>query len=797
MKFGKEFVSQMVPEWQEAYMDYNGLKAVLKDVLNFRRAKVHPRTLSAQASTPGGSALKRRVSMYRAFSGLTGGGLRRSPNSPMSPMRSREEHEEEVILVNSVREMESSDSRYQTVFLMSSDEGGEYELVFFRRLDDEFNKVVGFYRKKVKEVVKEADELTRQMNALIALRIKVERPDIQSHGNSPSQAPENTHHPLPGIHPTGRPAAAMEAIQEVEVSNEDQCPEEEDSTRGNRKAALNLGGFRPAPLEVLQHVKIHVDPDTPISTVKGFLRSSNNGNPNGLSFNKSELKKAEERMIKAFVEFYQKLRLLKGYCFLNQTAFSKIMKKYDKITSRGASKSYLKMVDESFLGNSDEVNRLIERVEATFTKHFANGNRGKGMAVLRPTARRERHRITFLLGCFFGCSVALMVAVLLVVRLRGIFDSPGRTQYMDTIFPLYSLFGFIVLHTILYAGNVFFWRRYRINYSFIFGFKPGTEMNYRDILLLGSGLAVMTLAGVLSNLDMESDPQTKQYKAFTELVPLVLLIVVVILLFQPFNILYRSSRFFLLRCGYHCMLAPLYKVTLPDFFLGDQLTSQVQSFRYLEFYICYYGSGYFKSRSNKCASSVAYTTFSFIIAVIPFWFRFLQCMRRLVEEKAPMQGYNGLKYFSTIVALVIRTVYSQYGGDAWRVLASVTSGATTIFSTYWDIVIDWGLLDRNSKNRWLRDKLVIQNKAVYFVAMGLNVVLRLAWMQVVLGFKETAFLHRTAVVAIFACLEIIRRGIWNFFRLENEHLNNVGHYRAFKSVPLPFHHDEDDDDKRM
>ncbi|KAH8506745.1 hypothetical protein H0E87_013515 [Populus deltoides] len=29
-------------------------------------------------------------------------------------------------------------------------------------------------------------------------------------------------------------------------------------------------------------------------------------------------------------------------------------------------------------------------------------------------------------------------------------------------------------------------------------------------------------------------------------------------------------------------------------------------------------------------------------------------------------------------------------------------------------------------------------------------------------------------------------GLWNFFRLENEHSHNVVKYRAFKSVPLPF-----------
>ena len=32
-----------------------------------------------------------------------------------------------------------------------------------------------------------------------------------------------------------------------------------------------------------------------------------------------------------------------------------------------------------------------------------------------------------------------------------------------------------------------------------------------------------------------------------------------------------------------------------------------------------------------------------------------------------------------------------------------------------------------------------------------------------------------------------------YFRVENEHLNNVGKDRAFKSVPLPFNYDEDED----
>ena len=110
----------------------------------------------------------------------------------------------------------------------------------------------------------------------------------------------------------------------------------------------------------------------------------------------------------------------------------------------------------------------------------------------------------------------------------------------------------------------------------------------------------------------------------------------------------------------------------------------------------------------------------------------------------------------------------------------------------------------------------------------LNVLLRFAWIQTILDFNFS-FMHRQTMVTVVASLEIIRRGIWNFFRwkrtlktyinhsticfvplitlcfcfcfvlglvknrLENEHLNNVGKYRAFKSVPLPFNYDKDED----
>ncbi|KAJ8546044.1 hypothetical protein K7X08_018627 [Anisodus acutangulus] len=775
MKFGKEFASQMVHEWQEAYMDYNYLKGVLKDITKFKKKNA---PLPEVAATPKGS-LKRRISMYRAFSGLQS-----RLSFKGSPKIEYENEDEEVILVSSL-EQEGSQGHHQTKFLMSSEEGGEYEVVFFRRLDDEFNKVLTFYKKKVGEVKAEADELSKQMDALIAVRIMVDKPSIEMHSAQVMMDPlSNDDSALSPASLKSPGRSHMEAIEEVEMTGEE--IEEDESSIGKRDQ-VKLARFRPAPLEILDNVRINIEPATPVSTLKKLIKASKAN----LSYSKDELRKAEEQMKKAFVEFYQKLRLLKNYRFLNVLAFSKIMKKYDKTTTRKASKSYSDMVDKSDLGNSNEITKLMERVETTFIKHFNNGNRRKGMKHLRPKAKRETHRVTFFLGLFAGCSIALVAAIAISIRAGHLLEHEGRGRYMENIFPLYSLFGYIVLHMLMYGANVYYWRRFRVNYPFIFGFKQGTELGYRQVFLLASGLSVLALAAALFQLDMDMDPKTRSYKTFKELIALLLLFVLLLILFCPLNIIYRSSRFFFLRTAWHCLCAPLYKVTLPDFVLADQLTSQVPAIRSLQFYVCYYVWGNFKTRSNTCQDDSVYQVLLILVAIIPFWSRFIQCLRRLYEEKDSMQGLNGLKYFSTIIALVMRTLYEQKRGTFWKVMAASTSGITTVANTYWDLVIDWGLLQRNSKNPWLRDKLLVPYKSVYFVAIVLDVILRLVWMQLVLDFQELPHLHKKAFVAIVACLEILRRGLWNFFRLENEHLNNVGKYRASKSVPLPFNYDED------
>lgn len=40
------------------------------------------------------------------------------------------------------------------------------------------------------------------------------------------------------------------------------------------------------------------------------------------------------------------------------------------------------------------------------------------------------------------------------------------------------------------------------------------------------------------------------------------------------------------------------------------------------------------------------------------------------------------------------------------------------------------------------------------------------------------------LTSITAPLEVFRRFVWNFFRLENEHLNNCGKFRAVRDISI-------------
>ncbi|GLJ51932.1 hypothetical protein SUGI_1103460 [Cryptomeria japonica] len=297
MKFGKEFVAQMVPEWHEAYMDYNFLKTFLKDIMRYKN---RPKP-SLKASNPPLGGIKQAIT-FRAFSGL----MRRDSSHIHSLNK-----EEEIILVKS-KEQDGKDS-YETMFLMAAEEGREYDVIFFKRLDEELNKVSSFYRSRVEELVKEATELDKQMSSLLAFRAIVR--------NKPGQCFKTTDI-------EGKSASAsnpgkyswpshMEEINEVMINADGTVETESMHARAEVKADNEIEmtglGFeppapqaapaerqirhkfrsnnKPHPIEIMKDVKIRITPDTPRSTIRNILN-----NPENQTLSRIDLRRGNEML---------------------------------------------------------------------------------------------------------------------------------------------------------------------------------------------------------------------------------------------------------------------------------------------------------------------------------------------------------------------------------------------------------------------------------------------------------------------------------------------------------------------
>jgi hypothetical protein len=99
--------------------------------------------------------------------------------------------------------------------------------------------------------------------------------------------------------------------------------------------------------------------------------------------------------------------------------------------------------------------------------------------------------------------------------------------------------------------------------------------------------------------------------------------------------------------------------------------------------------------------------------------------------------------------------------------------------------MDWGL-GRPSYG-FLGPRLMFPNKFYYYGVMALDLVLRFLWVQSLIPPQSGAsFEIPSYLTLITMALELFRRTLWGFFRLEHEHRHNTEGYRRVDFVPLHF-----------
>lgn len=410
------------------------------------------------------------------------------------------------------------------------------------------------------------------------------------------------------------------------------------------------------------------------------------------------------------------------------------------------------------LGNSvEEV--ALSSIEANELKNASTPMSG---AVIMPSPVflwRFKVLLFFIWG-FSCCKIGWDSVMRMSVDLRDLF--------LYEAFLYYNPLLLVTMMVWLWGINLWVFAQAGVNYAKIFDLDQN-HLTYREIWKCATWMTIIVPTSMTAYLYLYSHGEV----SLAASQPVLLYTAIAMVLIFPFDIFYLSSRYYLLRTLWRIVL-PLQAITFSDFFLADILTSMVKVFSDLERSVCRMVHrqvatiAWFEADSVCGSHSVAIPS----VLVLPYLFRFLQCIRQYKDNGEKTTLLNALKYSTAVPVIFLSALKYHVFPDRWttiyRPLWLLSSVLNSLYSFYWDVTRDWDLSCFTRIFKFNRPHicsyLLYGRKWVYFWVIGSNLILRCTW-----TYKLSAHLrHNYLTVFTIAALEILRRFQWVFFRVENE-----------------------------
>ena len=362
---------------------------------------------------------------------------------------------------------------------------------------------------------------------------------------------------------------------------------------------------------------------------------------------------------------------------------------------------------------------------------------------------------------------------------------------IEDIYPFFPLFRCTVCMIVVIfgsAGCIAVFRKFDVNYLYIFEIDPSHRMREMQMLRLAMVLLFFWLLSFIFQYTLV------KFKLFGPNNPSIfsffLFLFLLIFIFFPFNFCFRKTRIEFVKALAHIIIAPFGLVKFRHFFLADILTSLTKPLQDFPMCACFFFTeAWIFNEEPKCSWIVITVC---IIGILPFWWRFGQCLNKYHETKAVFPHLiNAGKYTSGITVAVIHlcnVIFDIEFKGHW-IIAYVIS---TLYCYVWDITMDWGLMRTNPKNPFLREKIMYP-RWMYYFAMITNLILRLTWTLTIADppfIRDYLYLKHTEIL-LFALLELYRRSQWALFRIENENINNYEKYRTVLEIPRVQDHNVD------
>ncbi|CDK25005.1 unnamed protein product [Kuraishia capsulata CBS 1993] len=489
---------------------------------------------------------------------------------------------------------------------------------------------------------------------------------------------------------------------------------------------------------------------------------------------------AKRQIRVAVLEFYRSLELLKSYKLLNKIAFRKMVKKFDKTTGSNIQATYMEKVNNAYFLKSDVVDNLMTKVEDMYSSTFERGNRKVAVARLRSSDTPATYYTSiFTSGLLLGIGTPFFVLATYLGTYKTVTGNLESGRY---ILQIWGGFAIAIFMALLFGINCYIWTKFKINYKFIFEFDQRTALDVKQFFLLPSlmfGLASMFAWFGFSDF-WPHIIAARDWPWFFVGISLGII-------FCPFDTFYRSSRAWILTAIWRLLLSGFYPVEFRDFFIGDILCSLTYSISNISLFLCLYSTHWRNTGETglptKCGSSRS-RVMGFL-STVPSLMRFMQCLRRYADtgDWFPHLA-NMLKYTMSAVYYITLSVYRISTTTPNRAILITFASINSIYSAIWDIFMDWSLMQAGSKHIFLRDDLIFKSPWYYYIAMVVDVILRFQWIFYALFTRQ---IQQSAVTSFgIAIAELLRRFIWIFFRMENEHCTNVHLFRASRETPLPY-----------
>ncbi|KAK5113431.1 hypothetical protein LTR85_010859 [Meristemomyces frigidus] len=644
---------------------------------------------------------------------------------------------------------------------------------FFHFLDKQLEKIETFYKTKEEEARERLKVLREQLHIMrdqrqeeVTLMEQRERPD----GAQVSQ--------YGGTKPNGRLASMGAALQTVEAEAE---------ARLRRAQPFQASVI--ATREALEKIKTGRVGKTSqamgqLGTPRGLGQLESHRDYTRRGTNDPPYRTAKRKLKIALAEFYRGLELLKAYVVMNRTAFRKINKKFDKTAvSAGSGKDYMTdKVNKAHFVLSSTPDDLMQQVEDLYARYFERGNHKIAVGKLRAKGggSGSYYGAVVRTGLLAGAGVALGIQGLVYGSLRlkdtiGHPDRPTRTSYLLQIYAGYFL---MLLLVWLFCLDAAVFTRFHVNYQFIFEFDSRHVLDWKQLCEMPSWFTFLLGLTMWLNFCVTAGGEP-MYIYW----PVVLVGLSVVLFFSPPPFFYHRSRRWFIQSNFRLLLAGAYPVEFRDFFLGDMFCSQTYAMGNIELFFCLYA--HYWNDPPQCNSGNSRLLGFF--STLPGIWRLLQCVRRYYDTGLWTHGANGVKYTCTILQYMSLSLWrfnrSSYGLEAFFILCATMN---SLYCIIWDLYYDWSMpMNPFSKPPLLRSVLAYRRHIWwYYVAIFLDPILRFNWIFYVIYAQDLQ--HSSIISFLVSLSEVLRRGMWVLFRVENEHATNVGRYRAQRDPALPY-----------